>query len=1367
MAEINGHEYVDLGLPSGVLWSKFDYGSNSETSAGGTYTWYSGTEKYNPDISNSNFDGRTVLELQDDIVNKNWGGNWCIPTKEQFEELIRYCSISSSDSTNKNYRQYSNQGNSIKFPGKNSIYWANELRDQQYAYVLYNESDYDDGDYDWYEYVDSFLKTNSYRIRPVWVPSLQHTVNIYDEDGSLVYTETLNRGDLFSYNPTKENCEFLGFFDENKVKYSTLFSVNKDLNLTINWYNHNDYETVNGHSYVDLGLPSGTLWATMNIGATSIFDPGTLFAWGETETKESFNKSNYKWIENGLLTKYNIDEQYGIVDNKMNLDLEDDVAHVQWGGTWTLPTSVFVQELRDNCRIEYFDLYIKLTSNINNKSIYFFNDGQYNDYLTSQNNSSYLYNTTFCTNTNYFYVYSSYIYSGQFVRPIIKKKLDLCTITYKDENTVLFTDQIQYGNSYLILQENPSKDGYLFRDWLLNNSSVSYKAILNVNSDIELIANWVKAINITLINQNDEVAKIITVSEFDSIKLPPILGNIGYCCYEYNTQKDGSGNVYNLKTYPNSYTFIEDITLYAQYRELKTDYVDFDLPSKTLWAKYNIGAISETEYDYQNTLDFWFGDPLEVTNRNFEKDYKYGNSENTYTKYTLDDQNYNGIWYDENQNFIGDGKSIMDKEDDPAYVYLGKNWRTPTKEQWEELLNCCIIDTSSKPYKIISKTDSNKYIYLPNTYANISSGCEYLLNTLNTTKTIQYLYKTSIYTTNRDYGGKYIRPVMIPYFITYKNEDFEFVDSGVEFTIKNPDWIDSKKYITSFNTEPDGSGITYNIGDVVTLEEDLTLYAQWADKLIVYLDPNIEGRDSEIYYCLPGELFTLPEIKWDKLHRLSGYATSKTGEVTNKIGSTITITEDITLYAIWKDLTDGHEFVDLGLPSGLLWASEIFTEYYAWGEIDKKPAYNTTNYKHSESNWYDLTKYNYSRFYGKVDRKKQLELKDDVIYQSWQNGWRIPTKQEYEELINNCTIELVDKGYKVTSKINNNSIFFGFTGKYVTDNLSNINTKGYYWCADINIKNSAEANILYFNDKVFELTTYPKMNGCVVRPVWDYKLTIDEPVVPDPEPIPDLQFTGSIGTYNVRYWNGEDDPNNQGDIAWPNRKEKVFNFLCGKYGSRILGLQEITTSMYSDFISKQGYSYIGYGRDNGECNENALGEQIGIWYRLDNYEVLEHNRFFYNNTERSSFNRLCVWAKFKDLNTNQIFYVFNNHLAHDSASVRKQQVEALLRKIKEIAGNEIVFILGDFNLTEDEESYNLITSKYKDTYKEVDNPQGGYNETNNTYTGLYSTTDTTPKRVDYVFTNVNNTKSYIADNDNMGLEKYPSDHLPVVVTFNT
>ncbi len=106
-----------------------------------------------------------------------------------------------------------------------------------------------------------------------------------------------------------------------------------------------------GHEYVDLGLPSGILWATMNVGASSPEDYGGYFAWGETEEKSNYDWGTYKWCNGSYdgMTKYCTDSSYGIVDNKTTLDSEDDIAHVLWGGSWRMPTYDEINELYNKC----------------------------------------------------------------------------------------------------------------------------------------------------------------------------------------------------------------------------------------------------------------------------------------------------------------------------------------------------------------------------------------------------------------------------------------------------------------------------------------------------------------------------------------------------------------------------------------------------------------------------------------------------------------------------------------------------------------------------------------------------------------------------------------------------------------------------------------------------------------------------------------------------------------------------------------------------------------------------------------------------------------------------------------------------------
>ena len=108
------------------------------------------------------------------------------------------------------------------------------------------------------------------------------------------------------------------------------------------------------HEWVDLGLPSGTLWATCNVGATAPEEYGDYFAWGETEPKDYYDWSTYKWCNGdwNTMTKYCTNSSYGyngFMDGKTELDPEDDAAYVNWGSSWRMPTMDQLLELRDNC----------------------------------------------------------------------------------------------------------------------------------------------------------------------------------------------------------------------------------------------------------------------------------------------------------------------------------------------------------------------------------------------------------------------------------------------------------------------------------------------------------------------------------------------------------------------------------------------------------------------------------------------------------------------------------------------------------------------------------------------------------------------------------------------------------------------------------------------------------------------------------------------------------------------------------------------------------------------------------------------------------------------------------------------------------
>ena len=120
---------------------------------------------------------------------------------------------------------------------------------------------------------------------------------------------------------------------------------------------------------VDLGLPSGTIWATCNLGAESPEECGDYYSWGETKPKDCYYWDNYKFGDKDNLTKYNKE------DGKNILDPEDDIVNAVLGGKWHIPTKEQMQELLDNTTIKKSELNgvkgMLFTSKTNGNTLFF------------------------------------------------------------------------------------------------------------------------------------------------------------------------------------------------------------------------------------------------------------------------------------------------------------------------------------------------------------------------------------------------------------------------------------------------------------------------------------------------------------------------------------------------------------------------------------------------------------------------------------------------------------------------------------------------------------------------------------------------------------------------------------------------------------------------------------------------------------------------------------------------------------------------------------------------------------------------------------------------------------------------------------
>lgn len=173
-----------------------------------------------------------------------------------------------------------------------------------------------------------------------------------------------------------------------------------------------------------------------------------------------------------------------------------------------------------------------------------------------------------------------------------------------------------------------------------------------------------------------------------------------------------------------------------------------------------------------------------------------------------------------------------------------------------------------------------------------------------------------------------------------------------------------------------------------------------------------------------------------------------------------------------KSFIDGHEYIDLGLPSGVLWATcnigaskpEEYGDYFAWGETEPKDNYNTASYKHCKDKMTELTKYYY------WDKLIELLPEDDAAAANWGGKWKTPNIWLVRELVDSeCTTTewttLHDIfGRKITSKKNGRSIFLPAAGYRYDTQLDGIGQHGDYWSCTLRI--DAPIPIDYEADKL-------------------------------------------------------------------------------------------------------------------------------------------------------------------------------------------------------------------------------------------------------------------------------------------------------------
>ena len=311
------------------------------------------------------------------------------------------------------------------------------------------------------------------------------------------------------------------------------------------------------HEYVDLGLPSGTLWATCNVGASRPEEYGDYFAWGETEPKTNYSWETYKYCKgtNNTMTKYCA--RYGSVDYKVELEPSDDAATVNWGSEWQMPSSEQCAEL-SNYR------YTTTTWTTLN--------GVEGARITSKSNcnSIFLPAAGFRSETRLRYAGDS----GEFW----SRSVHSGDINYARGLIVEFGDSDTYLNyRYLGLNVRPVrvKESIAVSNIELNKTELSVKAGESTRLSATVLPADATNKAVVWESSNTNVA---TVNETGNVT-PLTVGTCTITC----SATDGSDVKAECQvTVMNGYA-----------------YVDLGLPSGTLWATCNVGASKPEEYgDY-------------------------------------------------------------------------------------------------------------------------------------------------------------------------------------------------------------------------------------------------------------------------------------------------------------------------------------------------------------------------------------------------------------------------------------------------------------------------------------------------------------------------------------------------------------------------------------------------------------------------------------------------------------------------------------------------------------------------------------------------------------------------------------------------
>ena len=1052
-------EAVDLGLS--VKWATCNLGAEAPYNYGyyyswgetdlrtyysyNNYKWYDATNKlftkYTPEA-----DGKTILGLDDDAANKLWGGDWRMPTFEEFSELFKMCSwewtyidevpgykiTSMVEGYTDKYIFLPAAGYEGGNIG-NGYYWTSfNGESNEYAVCLWLSSQR-------YLLYDEMCRYQGLSIRPVLPYSVADadTVVIDQNELSLIIGEshTLKlegktvdgRTISISGGSWASDNEKVATVDQNGVVTAiaegsciiTVLYGEETLSCAVMVIDHSKPQ------YVDLGL--SVKWATFNVGATSPSEYGDYYAWGAIDTTSTYSWETYRFFTGYIedednqiaqVSKYLNNSYYGEnVDNLTVLESADDVASVKWGGNWRIPTRAEIEELINLCEWEWTEY-----------------DGVYGYKVTSRV-TGFMDRSIFLPE----YCWSSSLYESNalgayaLAGPNIGAYYRRTGLTIRPVYTFDVTDiaGIMFDKSVVALA--------LGSEVIVNASPVSVDGrAIAVNGPL----------NLTWSSGDPEVATV-TDGKIKAV-------GAGKCVVTV---------AYGGETYEVSVT-VEDPS------QVEPEYVDLGLGVK--WATFNVGAFTpEMLGDYyawgeiEPYYEIGYAQSTEpVWKSGKEKGYAWGSYR--WAEFKDSVTGYYTTKYNDAD------KMILEASDDIASQMWGNGWHTPTEEDFEELAANCYMELTDlngvRGFQIFSKVKGyeENSIFIP--LAGYRSVLRYQDGMsaywTSTTNGKMSSYYASLYNDGSWYIGNYsLRYIGLP--------------------IRPVQYFD----------DSDIDDISLNCQETaIPLGKSIELLAKGVlpDREIVLSGTvNWSSSDEEVVTVVNGTVKTVG----------AGTATI-TAEYNGN-------TAECTVVVADPDQVE-KEYVDLGLSVN--WATfnvgaispEHAGDYYAWGETEPKSSYYWNNYMYCEGSEYTMTKYCLDEEYGFegfTDGLTILEPDDDVAHVKWGGDWRMPTRKEYQDLVDNCTwtwttVEGI-AGYLVTSNVpgyEESSIFLPAAGYYYENELRGVGKYGDYWTS---YTESASSYEFYFSEEYNEPGPWSRFVGLPVRPVCKSKNYVDKVIITD------------------------------------------------------------------------------------------------------------------------------------------------------------------------------------------------------------------------------------------------------------------------------